>query len=282
MSHPLVSHSPDLQRLYEDGYTLEIRSNLLLIKDVPFVTKKTVAYGILVSELTTTGTQTAAPSTHVALFVGGIPCNAEGLELQDMIHSPMPSTLADGLVAACSFSRKPASGYPDYHAKMTGYLNMIVGWAQAVDPTATAKRFPPVRPSEEESIFRYLDSASSRAQITHLSEKLKLPKIAIAGLGGTGSYILDFLAKTPVREIHIYDSDVMYAHNAFRAPGAASADELDERPFKVSYLQRKYDAMHRGVIAHPVDIDETNVAELATMSFGVYLDGHGGGQATHR
>ena len=33
--------------------------------------------------------------------------------------------------------------------------------------------------------------------------KLELRKIAILGLGGTGSYVLYFVAKTPVREIHL-------------------------------------------------------------------------------
>ena len=58
---------------------------------------------------------------------------------------------------------------------------------------------------------------------------MALKKIIILGLGGTGSYILDLVAKTPVKEIHLYDGDTFYQHNAFRSPGAPSSDELRAR-----------------------------------------------------
>ncbi|WP_318271316.1 ThiF family adenylyltransferase [Sphingobacterium cellulitidis] len=46
--------------------------------------------------------------------------------------------------------------------------------------------------------------------------KLERQKIAIIGLGGTGAYILDMVAKTPVKEIHLFDGDSFDQHNAFR------------------------------------------------------------------
>lgn len=268
MSHPLVSHSPDLRRLQEEGYDLEIRANYLLVKHVPYVTStREVAYGILVSELTISGTTTVQPQTHVVSFVGGVPCDTDGAELGKILHSRGPTAIADGLTTACGFSSKPAGGYANYYDKMTTYIAMLAGWAQAIDPEATARTHPPIRMSEDESVFRYLDSASSRVQISHLADKLALPRVAIVGLGGTGSYILDLIVKTPIGEIHLYDSDRLYAHNAFRGPGAASAEELDDIPFKVEHYQRKYDLMHRHVVAHPVDITSENVEELKSMSF---------------
>ena len=65
-------------------------------------------------------------------------------------------------------------------------------------------------------------------------------KIGIIGLGGTGSYILDFIAKTYVGEIHLYDSDKVLQHNAFRAPGAPSLQKLNEPVLKVDYLYNIY------------------------------------------
>ena len=59
--------------------------------------------------------------------------------------------------------------------------------------------------------------------------KLMNHKVAIIGLGGTGSYILDMLAKTPVSEIHLFDGDDFLTHNAFRSPGAASLDDLSKK-----------------------------------------------------
>ena len=268
MSHPLINHSPDLRRLREEGYDIEIRSNCLLVKQVPYITTaKVVERGILVSELSTSGSTTITPNTHVVSFVGSIPCDNHGRELDSMINQRGTFLVGGGLTASCTFSRKPPEGYRDYYEKMTSYINMLLGYAQAIDPSVTAKTFPPIPTDNDESVFCYLDSASSRAQISAVTEKLKIGKVAIVGLGGTGAYILDFIAKTPIEQIHLYDRDTLYTHNAFRAPGAASIEELDAAPKKVEYFQRKYNLLRRNIIAHPVHIDKTNIEELRTMNF---------------
>ncbi|MBK8334924.1 MAG: hypothetical protein IPL07_21810, partial [Acidimicrobiaceae bacterium] len=56
-------------------------------------------------------------------------------------------------------------------------------------------------------------------------------------------------------------------HNAFRAPGAPTLDQLNAAPLKVDHLTAIYSNMHRRVIAHPYAIDENNVAELAAATF---------------
>jgi hypothetical protein len=124
-----------------------------------------------------------------------------------------------------------------------------------------------VRVDDDDYVFRYLDSASSRAGISFISDKLALPRVAIVGLGGTGSYILDLVAKTHVKEIHLYDYDRFHAHNAFRAPGAASIDDLDVPPLKVDYFQQKYNAMRTGIVSHAVRVNASNANELHEMSF---------------
>jgi hypothetical protein len=268
MSSPLVSRSPDLQRLHQEGYDIEIRSGYLLVKHVPFVTSAgEVANGTLISELSVSGTATIRPADHVACFAGGIPCDQHGNQLTSIINSIGELRLADGLTAECRFSSKPPGGYPDYYAKMTVYANMLSGFAQAIDPTVSARSLMPVKMTEDQSVFRYLDSASSRARISLIAGKLALPRVAIIGLGGTGGYVLDLIAKTPIIEIHLYDGDTFFAHNAFRAPGAASADQLDATPNKAEYHRDRYDAMRRGIIAHPCYIDESNVNDLRDMTF---------------
>jgi hypothetical protein len=268
MSEQLISHSADLQRLRDEGYDIEIHSNYLLVKQVPYVTAdKVVARGILASELSTSGCTTITPNTHVVSFVGSIPCDNHGRDLDTIIHQRGAFPLCGNLMASCMFSRKPLEGYPDYYEKMTGYVNILLGYAQAIDPSATAKMFPPHPTADNESVFRYLDSASSRAQISAITEKLKPGKVAIVGLGGTGSYILDLIAKTPIEQIHLYDRDTFYTHNAFRAPGAASIEELNAASKKVEYFQRKYAPLRRNIFAHPVHIDESNIEELRDMAF---------------
>ena len=138
------------------------------------------------------------------------------------------------IVADCSFSQKPSpAGYASYYDKVITYIGLVIGHAQVLEPELTAATYKPVATDEHESVFRYSDTASSRAGITAHTEKLAIPKAAIVGMGGTGSYLLDFLAEPPITELHLYDGDVFATHNAFRAPGAASIGELQPGEAKV-------------------------------------------------
>jgi uncharacterized protein DUF6791/ThiF family protein len=270
MSEQLVNRSQDLRRLREEGYDVKIQSNYLLVRQVPYVTaQRTVKRGILVSEVTPRGDVADKPKDHVVFFVGEIPCDQHGQALERIINQQGTFPLGGDLIASCSFSSKPIDTgvYSDYYEKMTSYVNMLLGHARAIEPDATAQMFPPIPTEDDESVFRYLDAASGRAQISAVTEKLKLGKVAIVGLGGTGSYILDFIAKTPIEQIHLYDGDTFLTHNAFRAPGAASLEELNGAPTKVEYFRQKYDAMRRNIIAHPVHVTEANIEELRDMAF---------------
>ena len=40
--------------------------------------------------------------------------------------------------------------------------------------------------------------------------------VAVIGVGGSGSYLVDVLMKTDIQELHMYDGDVLKQHNAFR------------------------------------------------------------------
>jgi ThiF family len=264
-----ISLSPDLRRLRDEGFNIEVRATYLHVHDVPYVTSAgDVACGTIVSELTTNGVSTVAPSDHTVCFVGGIPHDIHGEPLSKIINNPNAITLAEGLVADCQFSSKPASGaYTDYYEKVVSYINMVSGPAQAIDAHATPRTFPVAAVSVGESVFRYHDAASSRARISAVTEKLAIPSVAIVGLGGTGAYILDQVAKTPVAEIHLHDPDRLYAHNAFRSPGAASIEQLTQSPLKVDYYKRIYDMVRYGIGAHAERIDENTIAQLQSMSF---------------
>lgn len=122
-------------------------------------------------------------------------------------------------------------------------------------------------PDDDTSPFCYLDTASARAEINMITAKLAIERVAIVGTGGTGSYVLDLVAKTPVNEIHLFDGDVFSSHNAFRAPGAASIEELRAQPYKVDYLRGRYSVLHKRIVAHPQYIDSTNVDSLRDMRF---------------
>lgn len=118
-------------------------------------------------------------------------------------------------------------------------------------------------------VFKYLDTNSSRAGIEYLNRKFYNQKIAIIGLGGTGSYILDQIAKTPVSEIHIFDGDLFELHNAFRSPGAVSG-ELLEVPggiTKVDYYHRIYSNMHTGIVPHVGYVTTDNIGKFKEFDY---------------
>ena len=270
MSTPrLVRNSHDLTRLVNEGYAIRIQSGHLLVDDVPFVTsQRQVQRGMMICPLDTQGDSTAKPQNHIMWFAGGVPCDKQGNELTSLVIARGPFSMTGDVVADCQFSQKPSSdGYANYYDKVVTYVGLVIGHAQVLEPGVTATTFKPVVTDEEESVFRYVDTASSRAGISMHTDKLALAKVAMVGLGGTGAYLLDQLAKLPITELHLYDGDVFATHNAFRAPGAASIEELSACHLKVHYHASRYDPLRRGIYTHPVYVTAENVDELLDMDF---------------
>jgi hypothetical protein len=278
MSQELISHSRDLKRLQDEGYDIDFRANHLVVNNVPYVNARMqVQYGKLISELTLADdVTTATPGTHVAYFAGDHPCNKDGSEISAIKHGSAPTRIDQDLVANHSFSNKPSYGYKDYYEKMTRYIAIICNPARSIDPTVSAITFPVIECKEEESVFNYRDTASSRAGIYAIARKLELGRVGIVGLGGTGAYVLDLVAKTLVKEIHLFDGDQYLLHNAFRSPGAASAEELRRKLTKVAHFKEQYSKMRRNIVPHEYFVGADNVDELRNMDF-VFLCIDGGG-----
>lgn len=268
MSDQPINHSPDLKQLRDEGYDIEVTAGHLLVKDVPYVnSKKEIAYGTLVSELKLNGDVAAPPDSHITHFAGEYPCHKNGSEVAQIRHQSERRKIIPDLSIDHSFSNKPPNGYANFYDKMTTYIDILSGPAQAIDPKVTAKTFPVIQTAPDASVFNYEDTASSRAGITMIAQKLELDRIGIIGLGGTGSYILDLVSKTSAREIHLFDGDIFSSHNAFRSPGAASLEELRDKPKKVEFLRDKYLKLHRNIIAHDIYLDSSNIDQLRDMNF---------------
>lgn len=271
MSRQLISRSPDLARLESEGYEIDIVANHLVVSHVPYVNQGgQVMFGTMLCPLVLQNDRTGTPDNHVMMFAGERPYDSDRVELK-IVAGEGDTAVTDGLSYQFQFSRKPkreGEQYLDYHEKVVTYAEFLGKHARAVDNQATARTYMHTPTDDEASIFRYADNASSRAEIQLVTDKLMhAGPIAIVGLGGTGAYILDLVAKTPVSEIHIYDGDRFSQHNAFRTPGAPAGSDLDGAPPKVRYLHGIYDRMHSGIHAHPVYIDESNVGDLAAMKF---------------
>ena len=232
MSTEPLSLSQDLKRLVDEGYFAQIKGNYLLVRDVPYVDgQKQVKRGTLISTLNMAGNVTQKPDTHVVFFDGEYPCRADGTKISSITKSSGEFNLGNGVVAKHDFSSKPDGSYADYYDKMTTYVAILSGPARSIDPEADARTFR-TPDEEEQSVFQYVDTASGRVGIGALNERLSTEDVAIIGLGGTGGYILDFVAKTPVRKIRLFDGDEFLQHNAFRAPGAPSMTSFAGRKRK--------------------------------------------------
>lgn len=269
MSQQLINHNPDLKRLVDDGYEISIKANHLIMDNVPFVkADKSLARASLVSELSLSGDRTVRPHTHVMMFSGECPCDHTGEPISKIINSSQLRNLGDGLVIHHTFSSKPKIGYyVDFYEKMVTYEAILSSQAAHLYPGVTARTFRVIENCHGDSPFAYLDTATTRAGIGELTQKLALESVHIIGLGGTGAYVLDLMAKTPVRWIHLFDGDIFGQHNAFRAPGAASIDELSARRMKVDYFKERYSPMHRGIISHAEYLTEENMNQLKTAGF---------------
>ena len=105
---------------------------------------------------------------------------------------------------------------------------------------------------------------SSRYHLNDLSMLLRGKKVAIIGLGGTGSYILDFIARTHLEQITLFDDDKVHVHTMFRLPGY-----IDHAlgKLKVEVLARHYDQWHAGIRPVAERIAPENIERLREFDF---------------
>lgn len=270
MSHPLIDRNDDLRTLRDEGYAVGISGANLVVEDIPYVTATGTVRrdGVIVAPIVIGGDVVGPPDTHVVFFAGDMPHTRDGHPVASFGASPHAQQITPTRTTSFQFSAKPTSGqYESHTRKIRTYTSYICSHAAALEPDTTPLTRRVVPPDDDTSPFCYLDTASARAEINMITAKLAIERVAIVGTGGTGSYVLDLVAKTPVNEIHLFDGDVFSSHNAFRAPGAASIEELRAQPYKVDYLRGRYSVLHKRIVAHPQYIDSTNVDSLRDMRF---------------
>lgn len=266
MSRTLTS--PDVARLVGDGYSVRVMDQYLVVSDIPYLagdgTVRTNGMIASAYELDRNGL-VKRPHDHTVNFFGDeLPCDNAGRPLD--IRVDKGTFVIDGRKALAYCSRHKQGGdYADFFEKMTSYVSFITAPARKVDAKVTARLNRPPVDETGTSVFAYGDSATARNGTGDLTAKLEGQKVAIVGLGGTGGYVLDFVAKTPVSEIRLFDGDGFYAHNAFRAPGAAPQEAFDKP--KVEYFGSAYSAMHKGVKGYAEYLAEGNLALLDGVDF---------------
>lgn len=269
VSSTQLAHDPAIKLLEAEGYYLTLLPAHVVVHNVPYVTQAgDVAEGKFIIPVSISGEQMTL-ADHQMDFMGNFPHTAGGVKMTGVLSDvPVGNEITEGVVINYRFSNKPATGemLDTCYKKLKHYEAIICSEAQAVNPLATARINKPIDRLEE-SVFRYADTNASRAGITEQANRFRRQKVGIIGLGGTGAYVLDKVAKTSVSEIHLFDGDKLENHNAFRAPGAASIDELKKHQPKVAYYFAMYDVMRRGIYAHDYYVTADNLAELDGLDF---------------
>lgn len=144
MHQQLINLNPDLNRLKEEGYDIEVIGGHLVVRQIPYATpSKNVAFGTLICVLNyASPTKISTPPDHTIFFCGETPCNSEGKPLDVIINNSNRQQLTNELLVTHYFSSKPLSGnYPNYYEKIRTYAEILSIYAKAVDNKVTTKPF---------------------------------------------------------------------------------------------------------------------------------------------
>lgn len=270
MLQQLISLNPDIERLVKESYSVNYVEGYLIVEHVPYVnSNKEVKWGVLVTPLNLNPNYTVTPpENHVIKFCGEFPCMENGRIIEAIEHGGAEQ-LTPTLRVDFSFSNKPSQGLHNYYDKFVHYIGIISSPAMYLEEGVKPNlgRVIKLSNTESKNNFNYVDTNSTRASISNYNNKFSDLKIAIIGLGGTGSYLLDFISKTNVKEIHLYDKDIFSSHNAFRTPGAPDIIDLNGEVLKSDYLYQIYSKMHTGLINHKTYVNPDNLNELLDYDF---------------
>ncbi len=270
MSAAPTSPESDVRRLIDEGYAVALVDGMLVVSHVPYLKPSgSVGRGELLVPLSMAGDRVIAPRVHTAWWIGEAPSETDGTTLRGVNVEARSQRMLHFEARARMLCTKPLGReFHDHHEFVVTYVALLGGPAAAIDPLVTARvraRPAPVDPRSGD--FAYLDTATPRAGLTSFNDRIRGQTIGIIGLGGTGSYVLDLVSKCCVHAIHLFDDDLFEQHSAFRAPGAATVDDLRARRRKVDHFASMYRGIHRGVVPHAVRIDVGTAALLDVLDF---------------
>jgi hypothetical protein len=270
MFQKLVSHNDDIKRLVDKGYAVAFDSNYMVIRDIPYLDEKLqLQVAAIVAKLEFKDAAHVVQDDHQVFFSGSSPYNLDGTPIRNLGDRPTQLALSPAssdVVVQRRFSNKPRSTgrFADFFEKIESYVNIISGPAIEIHGLSPYT-FRAVSDGPFDSVFKFNDTLTSRAEITDLSARLRDDVVAVIGLGGTGSYLLDFLSKTPVKEIRAYDADKFHVHNAFRSPGRLDEKELGKS--KAEVYRARYENFRHKLTVETKLVDSTSADDLNGVTF---------------
>ena len=270
MFHQLVNHNDDIRRLVEKGYAVAFDSNYLVVRDIPYLDSDgKLQIGAIVTKLVDIGQDRIIQEDHQIFFAGSVPYGLDGKPIPNLGSRPTHlalSEVSNDITVQYSFSNKPTANgkFQDFFEKIESYVTIISG--PAIERhDSNPYTFRVVEDGKSDTPFKLRDTLTSRAEIGDLAAKFKEDVIAVIGVGGTGAYLLDFLVKTPVREIRAFDLDLFYVHNTFRSPGKLELTELGKP--KANVYQSRYENFRTGLTVTPKFIDASCSDDLNGVTF---------------
>lgn len=272
MFQKLVSLNPDLDALVKKGYAVGFDGGYLIIRDIPYLDAQLKAQtGAFVTKLVFVAEHRVTQEDHQVFFAGSVPYGLDGNPIPNLGGGAAVLALNEAnadVVVQRSFSNKPKVngalvGFENFFEKIESYVRIVAGPAMVRDG-ATPYTYRTVE-AIPESVFKFHDTLTSRAEIMDLSAKFKNEVVAVIGLGGTGSYVLDLIVKTPVREVKGFDADVFHVHTAFRSPGALQLSELGQR--KADVYRSRYESFRHGLAVANTYVDSESEVLLDGVTF---------------
>lgn len=275
MSSSPIDRSSDLQALLEAGYSLEIRGAYLVVRNLPYLRTSSgqLDKADLITSLDLTPDHTTRPpGDHTVWWTGDVPYRSDGRSMEEHLSCgtwPSGRDLGEGLTAYMQWSRKPLRAgqmrsYTDYQEKIETYVDEISSEADAQHPgvmeAAKAGEDPVVVMNTR---FKYLNTAIYRYGLKGVEVPIEDEIVAVVGVGGTGSYLADILAKTNIKELHLFDDDILEQHNAFRLAGAARIEELGGAHKKATWHKSRYSPVReQGIFANETKLDGDSTENL--------------------
>lgn len=266
----LASLNPFIRDLDEQGYQLDFLNGYFVIYGLPYLDQAgSLRHGDWISPVDLSeGGVLDLPGNHQAWFRGSKPYNQGGRELSIGTRNHRLEVTTE-LVADLSFSFKlledgQMRAYRSFEEKVRTYLDAITEPAMAVYPEATPLKGIESKAAAQNSPLRFPDTSSANYNLNDISSLLRSKKVAIVGLGGTGSYILDFLARTHLERIALFDDDKVHVHTIFRMPGFI--DRAIGQP-KVDALARQYGKWHSAIEPINERVTQGNIERLLEFDF---------------
>jgi len=267
----LANHNRFVTDLEGQGYDLDFVGNHLVVYGVPYLDHKgSLRYGDVASPVDLKGNyEIDTPPNHQVWFSGEVPYGVNGTPLPISAVSNARDITPDfRCPLSFSLKLKDDSGqnrqYETFEEKLCTYLEVLSSPAR-VKFGAVPQRGIQTKAAQVHSPLRYPDTMSARDGVNDLAQKLIGVSVGIVGAGGSGAYILDFLSKTHLQLVRLYDDDIVHVHTLFRMPSALGNRALGKK--KVDVLFNVYSDFHEAIEPIPERINAGNVDRLFDLDF---------------